>query len=264
MRVSSLALGLRHTCATAKAGNYDMLYCWGSNNSGQLGIGNYTQMNRPTLVTGSDVAYGPTAGYEHTCVLLVEGTAKCWGLNEKGQLGTGNTSSSNVPVLVADDELTSYSKLSAGNMFTCGITSDGNVRCWGDNTYGQIGNGDPGNNALKPVQVELPGGAYAQDICTGYGHTCVLTEGGPAFCWGANDMGQLGNGVTIQASTPVLLKVPSQVVFTSIHCGSAHTCAIDPNGTMYCWGNNMYGQLGTGGSSIFKTPQPVIWGGGTF
>jgi LPXTG-motif cell wall-anchored protein len=126
--------------------------CWGSNGNGKLGEGTQNNSNIPRDVVGlSGPAIAVTAGYHHTCALLVSGTVQCWGGNASGQLGDGTTNDSNTPVSVQG--LTSaVEALTGGWRNSCVLLSNGEIKCWGDNTYGQIGDGTNTNRSL-PVSV---------------------------------------------------------------------------------------------------------------
>jgi LPXTG-motif cell wall-anchored protein len=147
--IASLSSGQGHTCIVTNSGT---VKCWGSNGNGKLGEGTQNNSNIPRDVVGlSGPAIAVTAGYHHTCALLVSGTVQCWGGNASGQLGDGTTNDSNTPVSVQG--LTSaVEALTGGWRNSCVLSSNGEIKCWGDNTYGQIGDGTNTNRSL-PVSV---------------------------------------------------------------------------------------------------------------
>ena len=147
--VKSLSSGPSHSCIVANNG---AVKCWGLNLNGQLGDGTRNNSSTPVDVAGlSGPALAVSAGFYHTCALLVSGTVQCWGWNASGQLGNGSTIDSDSPVTVQG--LTStVEALTTGNRNSCVLLRDGELKCWGDNTYGQLGDGTDTNRSL-PVTV---------------------------------------------------------------------------------------------------------------
>jgi alpha-tubulin suppressor-like RCC1 family protein len=250
--VAGLALGSSHTCATTSIAE---LYCWGSNASGQLGIGSQDARRMvPALVSGHAFV-GVTAGSAHTCA----GTTPqpdstyvyCWGANDRGQLGDGTNTQRTSPVAVAG--MIAFSAATAGRNHTCAVaTATGAAYCWGDNTFGQLGDGSTtARNSPAPVE----GGRAFIEISAGGDHTCGVTLVLETYCWGANTHGQLGDGTTTQRTTPVL--VADNVGFARIASGGEFSCAMGVNQQLYCWGRNGDGELGLGSFVNHLTPQPV-------
>jgi alpha-tubulin suppressor-like RCC1 family protein len=250
--VMAVVAGEQHTCALTTAGGGK---CWGYNQSGQLGDGT-TAYYRLTPADVSGLTTGVTAMAthgDHTCAATSSGGVKCWGRNEFGQLGDGTTWHSNIPVDVRG--LTSgITAVAAGGFHTCAFTSAGGLKCWGNNQYGQLGDGT-NTRRLIPVDVSgLASGVTA--LATGYGHTCALTSGGGAKCWGDNEYGQLGEGTNTRRLTPVDVSGLASGV-TALATGYGHTCALTSGGGVKCWGDNEYGQLGEGTNTRRLTPVDV-------
>ena len=141
------------------------------------------------------------AGGAHTCSLTTGEGLKCWGSNSNGQLGDGTTTDRLNPVDVAG--LSSDVKsMALGQNFTCAVLPWGRLKCWGENTHGQLGDGSKIDSSL-PVTAILPGVTVRQ-VAAGTGHTCVLTLAGSVLCWGDNTYGQLGDGSTTESTSPVV------------------------------------------------------------
>jgi alpha-tubulin suppressor-like RCC1 family protein len=247
--VTGISMGFNHACALTSSGG---VKCWGFNNDGELGDGSQSWRFTPVDVVGltSGVASVSAGGY-HTCALTTAGGVKCWGLNFYGELGNSTTTNSSVPVDVTG--LTSgVAAVSAGYLDTCALTITGGIKCWGRNAEGQLGNGTttgpqtcgPFACSNAPVDVlSLTSGVAA--VSAGGEHTCALTTGGGAKCWGANGGGQLGDGTTTGHSTPVGVSGLASAVAT-ISAGDGHTCALTTGGGVKCWGVNRFGELGDG------------------
>ncbi len=149
--------------------------------------------------------------------------------------------------------LTAYAAIAAGGEHTCVLTTGGGVKCWGDNSSGQLGNGTY-TDSNTPVDVSGLSGVSA--IAAGFWHTCALTTSGGIKCWGANWNGQLGNGMYTNSNTPVDVSGLSSGVI-AIAAGGNHTCAVTTGGGVKCWGYNFYGQLGNGTNTNSNTPVDV-------
>jgi alpha-tubulin suppressor-like RCC1 family protein len=241
--VIAISAGATHTCALTSSGG---VKCWGYNAYGHLGDNSTTR--RLTAVDVSGLTSGVTAisaGAVHTCALTSSGGVKCWGYNELGRLGDNSTTSRLTAVDVSG-LASGVTAISAGGSHTCALASVGGVKCWGGNSFGSIGDNST-TNRLTPVDVSgLSSGVRA--IATGERHTCALTSGGGAKCWGRNGNGQLGDNSTTQRLTAVDVSGLTGGV-NAIAGGNFHTCAVTNFGGGKCWGANAYGQLGNNTTS---------------
>ncbi len=240
-------------------------YCWGGNGSGQLGIGATGRRESPTAVFGEHSFVSLTAGDSHTCGLTASGAAYCWGYNRDGELGDGTTINHDRPEPVWGGRR-SFVSLTAGVYHTCGLTASGAAYCWGGNWNGQLGAQSMetcDGYACSTTPMFVSGGHNFASLAVGVVHTCGLTASGEAYCWGANEAGQLGIGIISSAGeafhTPVAVEGGHS--FVSIVAASSFTCGLTGEGQAYCWGLNMAYQLGIGQvTGLVPTPTPVVGG----
>ncbi|MBU1510547.1 hypothetical protein KKD52_09320 [Myxococcota bacterium] len=245
--------GQAHTCTIIGS---MMVYCWGWDQHGQLGIQSgqmYQPVPVPLSFTGTwMLATHLSAGGMHTCAVSGNvgfmGIVLCWGNNTMGQIGNGSTATIEplpVPIL----NTTNITKVAAGFEHTCALNSNGYVYCWGSNTFGQLGLGSGyGTSENQPTHVTSLTNIIA--ISAGFNHTCAIQQIDAAnnelYCWGANDAGQLGvNNNYVDSNIPV--KVLSFNA-RAVACGQSHTCGIKSDNSLWCWGANDVNQLGYSGS----------------
>ena len=251
---TAIASKSRHSCALREGGT---ISCWGYKRHGQLGNaqsrdGGYGfGSSSPVEVAGITDATAIAVGQNHSCALRQGGTISCWGNNEHGQLGnrqSGENASSSVPVQVTD--ITEATAITTGSSHSCALHEGGTISCWGNNEFGQLGNGQGGddlseNDVYSPLPVRVVGITDATFITAGANHSCVLQQDESISCWGNNEFGQLGNGQSGEdASSSVPVRVTDITDATAITAGWEHSCALREGGTISCWGNNEYGQLG--------------------
>lgn len=164
------------------------LWTWGANNSGQLGLGNNSNVSIPTQVGNDNDWKYVSTGYWYTLAIKLDGTLWAWGHNYSGQLGTGNTTNTNSPVQIGS--ATHWKKVSAGVYQSAAVTWDGNIYTWGDNTYGQLGNGSF-SNVNSPTQMTWT--QNWKDVSINENHCLGLLYSNTLMIWGRNMYGQLGD-----------------------------------------------------------------------
>lgn len=235
--------------------------CWGMNTKGQLGNAAFTDAYSatPIVVQGINNAQSVAVGNSHSCAVLTDKTIKCWGMNTEGQFGNGIADGSPQPATVSATGITTAVSVTVGEKHTCALLENGQVWCWGHNINGQVGV-NSGNSVLSPAMVNLAETADA--ISAGNNHTCVVLSTDDIQCWGDNSSGQLGDGTNLGGSTPVYVVAGdgvSLVKGATISAGFSHTCSVQTNGRIYCWGLNTSGRLGIGVVSVdTKKAQQVI------
>ena len=275
--VAAVSVGFGRTCALTMVGG---VKCWGANFGGALGDGTTADRLTPVDVCADATCTAPlsgaaaiSAGFVHTCALTTVGGLKCWGGNFGGQLGDGTTTTRLTPVDVCAGatcaaSLTGVAAVSAGEEKTCALTTAGSVKCWGWNSFGQLGNGTSDKIHATPVDVCADAACTAPltgvaAVSAGYVHACAITTVGGLKCWGGNFQGMLGNGTATGSLTPV--DVCGNATCTgpltgvaAVSAGILHTCALTTAGSVKCWGWNADGQLGEGTTMTRLTPVDVV------
>ena len=270
-----VSTGNEFSCALLNDGS---VKCWGLNNTGQLGRDNTTAVGKTaaemTALTAITLGAGRTAialsaGYNHACIVLDNGTVKCWGQNDRGQLGQGSTSNvgdgtgllmSALPAIDLGAGVTARDVV-AGNGFSCALLNDSKVKCWGANEFGQLGvnatdnRGDGANEmgAALPA-IDFGPNKTAIALAAADSSVCAVLNLGEVKCWGLNDKGQLGQGNTTNlgdGGTPsvanaLVVDLGSEKTAKAVTAGAKHFCAILSDNTVKCWGDNGQGQLGVG------------------
>jgi alpha-tubulin suppressor-like RCC1 family protein len=255
--VQAIVSGDNHSCGLTSSGG---VVCWGDNQSAQLGDGTtgdatYHRSLIPVAVFGlSSGVQAITAGFWHSCALTTPaGAVKCWGYNQHGELGDTSTTSRLKPVSVSGLS-SGVQSIAAGIYHTCALTTAGGMKCWGNNLYGQLGDGTTVNKLIPTVSGLT---SNVQAIAMGGYHSCALTSGGGVQCWGRNLYGQLGDATTVDRITPALSGLSGNV--QAIDMGGFHSCALTSGGGVQCWGYNAHGQLGDGTQAVDRlTPVQVV------
>lgn len=235
---TDIAVGGDHACAIATGG---AAYCWGHNERGQLGTGNFVNSAAPVAVSGGLTFTSITTHQMVSCGITLDGSAHCWGSGSAGNLGSGSKSNSNVPVEIRGG--LRFSSLRLGLLTSCGVTSTGDGYCWGYNGSGELGIGSKSpEESLEPVMVA--GGHRWTSISPGVAVTCGVTTAGGGFCWGGNAWGERGTGPFPAADVTSPTPVVGDLAFDSIDADWC-TCGVAGN-VAYCWGPGDMGCVGDG------------------
>ena len=261
---TQLAVGGWHSCAVTDS---DGVRCWGLGANGALGYASNADVGLTTWpMTLGDVDVGAPvvqidAGEHHTCAVTDGGAVRCWGLGERGRLGYGNIDTigdDEAPASAGDVPLGGTAvQVTAGRNHTCALLANGDVRCWGQGTHGQLGYGnafDIGDNEPPSVAGSVDLGAAAVQVDAGDYHTCALLETGAVRCWGSAVGGRLGyaspNAVGDNETPASAGDVALGGVALKVVAAFNHTCALLEGGTVRCWGEGVYGELGYGNLEI--------------
>jgi hypothetical protein len=238
-----------NACAITTAG---AVTCWGNDDRGQLGDGQgLSYWKSAVFVVGLDArATAVSTSGRHACALTTLGAVFCWGDNDLGQLGQGTTQTeiTAVPVIGLGSGIRA---IATSEQSGCALTTQGRVKCWG----AMSGDGTAGGR-VTPVDVVGLTGIVA--ISGGGSHVCALKSDGSVLCWGGNASGELGDGTQTQRLEPVDVHGLGAPV-VAITAGHRHTCAVTNVGAAFCWGDNLYGELGDGTETRRLTPEPVVW-----
>lgn len=249
------------TCALTME---DTLWCWGRNIFGAAGVGSEDDVFTPTEVDLGTPIAAVHMGSSTACARAEDGRLWCWGLGSSGQLGDGVVAQghfSTTPVQAPGED---WIDLAVGREHVCGQTSDGQTLCWGDNLVGQVGDGTsgPDNGRTMPVPVgPWGGGPVASDWAVGEvgdSHGCGRRLDGSMWCWGGRKQSQLGdddalgdcpepNPTECASTTPVAVTPAGTGAWGDPELGAEHTCALQDDGTLWCWGQNLQSQLGYSG-----------------
>jgi alpha-tubulin suppressor-like RCC1 family protein len=247
------------------------VYAWGSNLSGQLGVGRTksigyvkgshvpVQVHLPRLV-GTQVAQ-VRAGSNFGLALTAAGQVWAWGEGGGGEIGNGQTSNAHVPVHVPMPGGAKIASISAGCLHSLARTTSGEVLAWGDNKYGELGDDSTADSDV-PVRVELPRNFKAVDIAAGCFHSLAVDASGKIFAWGSNQDGQLGDGqpnLVNPLPIEIFPQVPGTAIgkVTQLYGGCEHTLALTSKGVVLAWGDDTVGQLGIAPAKSVTRPTRV-------
>lgn len=249
--VASAAAGTTHTCARTTTG---VVNCWGGNSGGQLASGYSSTITNPLEIPALSGAFSSISmGNASACGVTPAGGVKCWGLGSSGELGNNSTASSTDPVQV--EGLTSgVSAVSVAQQHACALLSSGEVKCWGSNTSGELGNNSQTNSSVPVTPQGLTSGVVS--VSVGLNFACAVLNDGTAKCWGSNTSNQLGNN-TVSSSSTIPTSVLNLTDATSVSAGNYHACVVTTSGTVKCWGTNSNYQLGDGTTTSRTSPVSV-------
>jgi alpha-tubulin suppressor-like RCC1 family protein len=230
----SVSGGDRFACGLART---HQVYCWGTNEYGQLGTGDTLSHPAPTPVAGGVRFRVITAGVEATpCGISVDSLAYCWG-DARAGLGTGDTIDRRQPTRVATS--LRFVDIAGGDGYTCAVSTDHRVYCWGNNREAQLGLPTSVTHTDRPT-TPVSGDARYVAVSAGSLTTCGLTTEQRILCWGSNRSGQGGRD-TIGGAFPTPLPVASTARFRAVSVGGTRACAITVENLLYCWGQGMRG-----------------------
>lgn len=240
----SITLGKKYACGIMKHdGGLEEgpLFCWGTNKNGELGLGDENVRNLPTQVGFNLDWVKVSAGDGHTCGIRRNGSLFCWGTNASGQLGKGDRQSVNTPIQVGQDN--DWYRVTTGTGITCAIKKDGRLYCWGTNFHGGVGL--PRGNVLLYESPQLISDDNDWiDVKTSTETTCAIKGNGKVLCWGSDFLGQIGSGLQPYSFEPKQTMKGYDWEFVGESFGH-HSCGVKKDKFLYCWGNNLKGQLGS-------------------
>ena len=229
--------------------------CWGDNADGGLGDATNTASTSPVVPQGTTADIDWTqvsAGSGYSCGIK-SGALWCWGRGLEGQLGDGQQSSVNAPIQTGASTGTMWSTVSAGHTHTCAI-HNAELFCWGDNAFGQLGDGSTSPFPVIPAMPTVMGTNFIS-VVAGQQHSCAIDMAGNLLCTGDNSYGELGDG-SLNPSNNFVPIGAAQAPWSSVSVGRDHTCGV-ASGMAYCWGANFYGQLGDGTITDATVPVAV-------
>ena len=238
------------------------LWMWGCNAYGMLGTGNTTAYSSPVTTAGGGTTWCTAViGGCHSAAIKTDGTLWTWGGNTYGQLGTGDNTCRSSPATVIGGGTTWCQVSASGEQYSAAIKTDGTLWTWGRNNSGGLMNG--GSSTIYSPVTTAGGGTNWCQISTGNYHTIAIKTDGTLWVGGYNNAGQLGTGNLTNYSSPVTT-VAGGTNWCQVSAGGLHSTAIKTDGTLWTWGYNNSGELGTGNTSYYSSPVTTAGGGTTW
>ena len=258
--VLEVALGSWHGCALR---DDQSVWCWGSV-QGATGLDSSVHTDIFSAVRVEELGSGVVeiaAGDDYSCARKSNGEVWCWGANWDGQLGEGTLPTAAItnikgPVQTDFPSFTTAIRVASGGSHTCATTVDGLLWCWGSNENAQLGIPDGSTLSPLPTNVQVLGNDVV-DVGAGRASTCAIRADGSLWCWGSNECGQLGLGTVGAVAVDPQPAVGLPAAVRQVALGARHACAVLVDGTVWCWGNNFGGQLGTGSVATASLGEPI-------
>ncbi|MAQ71925.1 MAG: hypothetical protein CL565_06995 [Alphaproteobacteria bacterium] len=262
---SKISAGVSHSCGIQNDGT---AWCWGDNSYSRLGISSPYNQPVPVRVNDGGVTWlDISAGDRSSCGIQADGSGWCWGADNYSQIGDGATSTGHAEPYPLDDGGATWSSISVGEKYACGVQTNGSGWCWGTESYGSLGNGGTESDVLaSPTALDDGGATWSEIVAVKANNTCGIKDDDSAWCWGYDNFGELGNGAAITGTQISPTEVEGGDSWATIGSGNYHGCGIKTDGSGWCWGRSTsLGSLGNGTSSGSQhSPSPLDDGGATW
>ena len=255
-----ISTGSIHTAAIKTDGT---LWTWGAAANGRLGTNDAT--NRPTPVTtfaGGTNWKQVACAFSHTLAIKTDGTLWAWGNNTQGQLGDNTSGNDRTTPVTTFSGGTNWKQVAGGASKSAAIKTDGTLWTWGYNAYGDLGANYTSTNRITPITTFAGGTNWKQCSCGSY-HIAAVKTDGTLWIWGRNNVQQLGDNTSANKPTPITTFAGGNN-WKQVNCSTAissSTAAVKNDGTLWTWGTNSNGQLGTNDASQRPTPVTTFAGG---
>ena len=249
-----ISVGSDHNCVMT---NFKELKCWGNNEYGQLGDGTTKYHASPIDIDFGDGLFAKLIelGNYHSCAILNDNGLKCWGRNDSGQVGDGSRTNQKNPIPVNVGNNEHAIQMSLSFQHSCVITNEHNLKCWGSNQYGQIGDLSI-ERFMTPTLVHLAKDVTAIQVAISHEQFCAISNVNNLYCWGKGVISDNDNNIVTMK--PKLIDLGSDdVEARDVAVGFWHSCVMTNDNKMKCWGSNKFGQLGDGSIETRQTPTVI-------